>query len=386
MKIYLDNNATTIIDPRVKEALEPFLSNEFANPSSPYESGMKVRRRLEEARSSVARLIDASSEREIFFTSGGTESNNTAIRSALKSFPNKKTIIISAVEHSSIKQLVEHLSQEGYRVVTIGVSKTGLFNWNQFLDALTDDVAIASIMWANNETGVLFPIKKIGRELKQRNILFHVDAVQAVGKTPVNLKDTDINYLSFSAHKFHGPKGIGVLYVRESSPFHALMIGGRQERDRRAGTENVAGIMGLEAALKLTQENDLNQIAELRNKLEEEFVEKVSGSFINGKAESRIPNTTNITIPGIEAETFLIRLSELGIEASSGSACLTGALEPSHVLMAMGHTSESASGSIRFSLSRFTTEGQIDETLRVIPKLIDELRKLNERPVAMRQA
>ena len=206
MKIYLDNNATTIIDARVKEALEPFLSNEFANPSSPYESGMKVRRRLEEARSSVARLIDASSEREIFFTSGGTESNNTAIRSALKSFPNKKTIIISAVEHSSIKQLVEHLSQEGYRVVTIGVSKTGLFHWNQFLDVLTDDVAIASIMWANNETGVLFPIKKIGRELKQRNILFHVDAVQAVGKTPVNLKDTDINYLSFSAHKFHGPK------------------------------------------------------------------------------------------------------------------------------------------------------------------------------------
>jgi len=383
MKIYFDNNATTPVDPQVKEAMDPFLSGLFANPSSPYESGSQVRRLVEQARCHMAQLLGARSERDIMFTSGGTESNNTAIRSALKLFPHKKKIVISAVEHSSVKNLCDHLSKEGYHVVSVGVSKTGSFNWNQLIESLGDEVAIVSVMWANNETGVLFPIQDIGRELKRRNILFHVDAVQAIGKIPIHLNKMEIDYLSFSAHKIHGPKGIGALYVREGSPFQAFILGGRQERDRRAGTENVAGIIGLEVALKLAQGNDLNKIAEFRNRLEERLTQNVGGSFINGKAEPRIPNTTNLTIPGIEAETFLIRLSQLGIEASSGSACLTGALEPSHVLMAMGHSRELASSSLRFSLSRLTTTEQIDYALEVIPKLVDELRQLNER-VAVR--
>jgi len=408
MKIYFDNNATTPVDPQVKEAMDPFLSGLFANPSSPYESGGQVRRLVEQARCHMAQLLGTRSEREIIFTSGGTESNNTAIRSALKLFPHKKKIITSAVEHSSVKNLCEHLSKEGYHVVSVGVSKAGSFNWNQLIESLGDDVAIVSVMWANNETGVLFPIQDIGRELKRRNILFHVDAVQAIGKIPIHLNKMEIDYLSFSAHKIHGPKGIGALYVREGSPFQAFILGGRQERDRRAGTENVAGIIGLAKALELSQdftpsppplkgredsakvrggsaillggkgEGKINQISILRNKLEEELVARVDVSFINGKAEARIPNTTNITIPGIEAETFLIRLSQLGIEASSGSACLTGALEPSHVLMAMGHSRELASSSLRFSLSRLTTTEQIDYALEVVPKLVCELRKLNE--------
>ena len=378
MKVYLDNNATTLLDPQVKEAMMPFLTDHYANPSSPYESGLRVRRMIEEARISVTQLLGARSEREIMFTSGGTESNNTAIGSALKTYPHKRKIVISAVEHSSIKNLCERLSSDGYQVISIGVSKPGAFNWNQFLSALDDDVAIVSIMWANNETGVLFPIQDISRELKKRNILFHVDAVQAVGKIKIDLSNTEINFLSFSAHKFHGPKGIGALYVRECTPFHPLILGGRQERDRRAGTEHVAGIIGLETALKLTQANNPDAIAHLRNKLEEELVSCLSESFINGQAERRIPNTTNITIPGVEAETLLIRLSQLGIEASSGSACLTGAIEPSHVLMAMGHSSELASNSIRFSLSRFTTVEQINYVLEMLPKLVGELRQLNQ--------
>ncbi len=380
MKVYLDNNATTLLDPQVKEAMMPFLTDHYANPSSPYESGLKVRRMIEEARINVAKLLGARSEREIIFTSGGTESNNTAINSALKTYPHKRKIVISAIEHSSIKNLCERLSSDGYQVISISVSKTGSFHWDQFLSALDDDVAIVSVMWANNETGVLFPILEISRELKKRNILFHVDAVQAVGKIKIDLGQTEIQFLSFSAHKFHGPKGIGALYIREGSPFHAFMLGGRQERDRRAGTENVAGIIGLETAFKLTQSNELSATTKLRNKLEEELVNRISGSFINGQAELRIPNTTNITIPGVEAETLLIRLSELGIEASSGSACLTGAIEPSHVLMAMGHSSELASSSVRFSLSRFTTLEQIDYVLETMPKLVYELRELNQEP------
>lgn len=374
MHVYLDNNATTPVAPQVKQAMEPYLTGLFANPSSLYESGQKVRRAIEESRADIARILGARFEREIMFTSGGTESNNTAIRCVLKAFPQKKTIMTTQVEHSSIKNLCESLAGEGYQIISIGVSKTGSFNWNQFTESLNDDVAIASIMWANNETGVLFPIEEIGKELARRQILFHVDAVQAVGKIPVDLKKINVDYFSLSAHKFHGPKGIGALYVRDSSPFHPFILGGRQERDRRAGTENVAGIIGLGAAAKLIQEDGDTKIAELRNRLEAGMLKQISDSFINGVSEVRIPNTTHITIPGIEAETFLIRLSGLGIEASSGSACLTGALEPSHVLMAMGHSEELALSSLRFSLSRLTTNEEIDYAIQEIPKLVNELR------------
>ena len=373
MKVYLDNNATTPIIPEVNEALKPYLTDYYANPSSLYESGQLVRRHVEEARENIARFLGVRG-REIIFTSGGTESNNTAIRSALKSFPLKKKIVTTQVEHSSIKNLCDTLVKEGYQVHSVGVSKNGSLNWSDFINALDANVVVVSIMWANNETGILFPIREIGEELKSRNILFHVDAVQAVGKIPVRLNEIHVDYLSFSAHKIHGPKGIGGLYVREGSAFQPLIVGGRQERDRRAGTENVAGIIGFERALKLAHSTDSQKISNLRDYFEIELTKQISDSFINGKNEARIPNTTNITIPGIEAESFLIRLSESGIEASSGSACLTGALEPSHVLMAMGLSEESASGSLRFSLSRLTTAEQIDYALDVIPKLVDELR------------
>ncbi len=384
MNIYLDNNATTIIDARVKAAMEPFLSELFANPSSPYESGNHVRRHVEDARNRIAEILGARSGREIVFTSGGTESNNSAIRSALQLFPEKKKIVISQVEHSSVKNLCDQLAKVGYQIISIGVLESGSLNWGQFLEALSPDVAIVSMMWANNETGVLFPVHEIAKILSEKKILFHVDAVQAVGKIPVRLKETTIDYVSFSAHKIHGPKGIGGLYIRETSPFQPFMLGGRQEHDRRAGTENTAGIAGLWAALELTVETDSNPIAQLRDELETGLTQKISGSFVNGGSEPRIPNTTNITIPGIEAETFLIRLSQLGIEASSGSACLTGALEPSHVLMAMGRSREFASSSIRLSLSRFTTAEQIHSVLETIPKLVTELRPLSQSPAGVR--
>ncbi len=376
MKAYLDNNATTRMAPEVEQAVQPFLSDYFANPSSLYQSGQYVRRCIEDARTSIAQILRVH-PRDLIFTSGGTESNNAAIRSALKLFPNKKRIVTTQVEHSSIKNLCEMLEHEGYQVHFVGVSKNGSLNWEEFIHSLNEDVALVSMMWANNETGVLFPIKEISQELKRRGILFHVDAVQAIGKIPIHLNEIQIDYLSFSAHKFHGPKGIGALYVREGTPFHPFIIGGRQERDRRAGTENAAGIIGFETALRTAALTDLNQIADLRNYFENEFTNLVSDSFVNGKSESRIPNTFNISIPGVEAETLLVRLSDLGIEASSGSACLTGALEPSYVLMAMGHSRELASSSLRFSLSRFTTSEEIDYALDVMPKLICELRQLN---------
>ncbi len=381
MFAYLDNNATTKVAPEVKKTMEPYFSHLYGNPSSLYEFGTKVRRIVEEARRDVAQLLGAKSEREIVFTSGGTESNQTAIRSALQVNLRRKRIVTSQVEHSSVKNFCQQLAREGYEVIAVDVLENGALDWNVFERVLTDEVAIVSLMWANNETGVLFPIGRIAQTVKEKGILLHVDAVQAVGKIPIRLDQTPIDYLSFSGHKFHGPKGIGGLCVRESSPFLPLFVGGRQERDRRAGTENVPGIVGLASALKMavqSMNHESEKISSLKNRLEEELLRQIPESFVNGGKESRIPNATNITIPGIEAEALLIRLSEAGIAASSGSACLTGALEPSHVLQAMGLSEELAFSSLRFSLSRFTTSEEIDFALQVVPKLVYELRTLSK--------
>ncbi|OGW90202.1 MAG: cysteine desulfurase NifS [Omnitrophica bacterium RIFCSPLOWO2_01_FULL_50_24] len=379
--IYLDNNATTKVAPEVREAMEPFYSETFGNPSSLHSFGKEVRRCVEEARDDVARLMGAAHGREIVFTSGGTESNNTAICSALKSVPSRKTIVTTEVEHSSVRVLVQRLGTEGYHVISVNVTPTGALDLNALENALTGDVAMASIMWANNETGVLFDLEQVAQIVKQKGILLHVDGVQAVGKIPVDLARVPIDFLSFSAHKFHGPKGAGALYVRDRTPFYPHLVGGRQERDRRAGTENVAGIIGLSRALELAVSHvktDATRVASLRDRLESALASQIAESFVNGKSESRIPNTTNITIPGIESETFLIRLSERGIAASSGSACLTGAVEPSHVLAAMGRSRQEALGSVRFSLSRYTTSEDIDFTIGVVPKLVRELREFNQ--------
>ena len=381
MFAYLDNNATTQVAPEAKQAMEPFLSDLYGNPSSLYEFGAKVRRKIEEARADIAQRLGMKSERELIFTSGGTESNHTAIRSALKANSGRRRIVTSQVEHSSVRNLCCALETEGYEIVTIGVSKSGALDWETFESALTDETALVSIMWANNETGVLFPIERLAKKIKSKGILFHVDAVQAIGKIPVNLKQVPVDFISFSGHKFHGPKGIGALYVRNGSPFFSLFFGGSQERDRRAGTENVAGIIGMACALKLAVvflKKNSKQIRLLRDRLEEGFLQNIPDSFVNGSKEVRIPNTTSITIPGIEAETLLIRLSQAGIAASSGSACLTGALEPSHVLEAMGVPDALSRSSLRFSLSRFTTSGEIDFALQIIPELVHELRQLNQ--------
>lgn len=377
--IYLDNNATTQVAPEVVSEMKPFLENDYANPSSLHGAGQKVRRAVEEARDQVARSLGLKSSRGIIFTSGGTESNNTAIRSALKANPHHRRIVTSVVEHSSVKYLCEEFQKKDYEVIFIGVGQTGAIDWNALEQALTSEVAVVSVMWVNNETGVIFPIEPIAELTHGRGILLHVDAVQAAGKLPIDLSKIPVDYVSVSAHKFHGPKGIGALYVREGAPYHPLLIGGSQERARRAGTENVSGIIGLAHALKMAYEQldeVSNRIQTLRDYFERELLRLVPDSFVNGKAAPRVFNTTNVTIPEIHAETFLIRLSELGICASAGSACLTGALEPSHVLTAMGHSREFALGSVRLSLSRYTTPNEIDRARELIPPLVEELRGL----------
>ena len=332
--IYLDNNATTKVAPEVLEAMTPYFSEQYGNPSSLYDFGTQIRRVIEEIRVQVARHLGAKSEREIVFTSGGSESNHTAIHSALESRPNRKRIVTTQVEHSSVLNLCQTYQRKGYEVIFLGVSKTGALDWEAFEKSITDETAIVSIMWANNETGVLFPIEKIASYVKSKNILLHVDAVQAVGKIPIRLSQFPIDYLSLSAHKFHGPKGIGALFIREGAPFSPLFVGGRQERDRRAGTENVPGIVGLAKALSLAHKQfetvpgtagtgfenlsrnvpgtGISRIEHLRNDLEQSLLAGIPDSFINGKAEPRVSHTTNITIPGIESETLLIRLSQAG--------------------------------------------------------------------------
>lgn len=379
--IYLDNNATTKVANEVLEVMRPFFTDSYGNPSSLYGFGQASRRTVEEARGEIQKLLGAKSEREIIFTSGGTESNHLAILSALRSNPTRKRIMTSQVEHSSVKNLCQSLGREGYEIIWIGVSPTGSIDLEALKAFLDESVALVSIMWANNETGVLFPIEQIAEITRKKKISFHVDGIQAVGKLEINLSNIPIDYLSFSAHKFHGPKGIGGLYAHEGAPLTPLFVGGRQERDRRAGTENVPGIIGEARALKLVMDHyseHSKQIRMLRDRLEEGLLRQIPDSFVNGRQEPRISNTTNITIPGIEAEVFLIRLSEVGIAASGGSACLTGALEPSHVLQAMGLSRELSASSVRLSLSRYTTAGEIDQALEVIPKLVRELRRLGE--------
>lgn len=378
--IYLDNNATTKTDTVVFRAMEPFFSGDYGNPSSFHGFGQKARHAVDQARMQTAKLLNARHEREIVFTGSGTESNNTALCSALKTNPSKKRIVTTAVEHSSIRNLCKALGREGKEIVSIGVSKSGALYWEEFEAALTEKVAVVSVMWANNETGVLFPIERIAQKVKERGILFHVDAVQAAGKIKIDCSKIPIDFLSLSAHKFHGPKGVGALFVREGIPFEPLVFGGGQELGRRSGTENVPGIVGFGEAAEIalqTLELERPRIARLRDRLEEELLRLIPESFVNGKNESRIPNTTNMTIPGIEAETFLIRLSETGVAASSGSACSTGALEPSHVLQAMGHSRGLAMSSIRLSLSRYTTEHEINEAANIIARLAPTLREIN---------
>ena len=377
--IYLDNNATTKIAPEVLEEMLPYLKEMYGNPSSNHTFGAQLRKKIEEARAMVAKLLNAEPE-EIIFTSCGTESDNTAIASAVESLPGKKHIITSRVEHPAVLNFFKHLERKGYRITFIQVDKQGRLELDEFSRAIDDDTAVVSLMYANNETGVIFPLAEIGEMLKEKGILFHTDAVQAAGKIPIDIKKLSADMLSLSGHKLHAPKGVGALYVRKGTRFHSYIIGGHQEYGRRAGTENVASIVGLGKACELAGENLYNEmpyLKALRDKLENTLLTPCPDARVNGDANNRLPNTTNLSFEYVEGEAILLRLNEFGICASSGSACTSGSLEPSHVLRAMGVPATAIHGSIRFSLSRYNTEEEIDKVIEIMPGLIKELRNLS---------
>jgi len=377
--VYLDNNATTAIAPEIFQAMQPYLSEYYGNPSSMHNFGGQLHRKIEGAREQVASLMGAQPE-EIIFTSCGTESDNTAIMSALESFPNKKHVITTRVEHPAILNFCKHLLRKGYRVTFLPVDRRGQLDLKTLVQALDDDTAIVSIMYANNETGVVFPIAEIGEILKDRKILFHTDAVQVAGKIPIDTRKLPVDMLSISGHKLHAPKGIGALYIRTGTRYYPYLIGGHQENGRRAGTENLASIIGFGRACVLARErlaDEATAVAKLRDKLESALIRMCPDASVNGDVEHRLPNTTNISFEFVEGEAILLRLDEHGICASSGSACSSGSLEPSHVLRVMGIPFTAIHGSIRFSLSRYNTEAEIDKVIEVMPAIIDDLRKIS---------
>lgn len=379
--IYLDNNATTRVDPLVVDAMLPFFTEQFGNPSSMHAFGDGVGRRIGEARAQVQALLGAEYDHEIVFTSCGTESDNAAIQSALQALPDRREIITSAVEHPAVLSLCRHLEQrEGYRLHVIPVDRKGRLDIGAYAAALSPRVAMASIMWANNETGTLFPVEQLAKLAKTFGILFHTDAVQAVGKVPMRLRDSVIDMVSLSGHKLHAPKGTGALFVRRGTRFRPLLRGGHQERERRAGTENTAGIVGLGKACQLAlahQETETSQVRFLRDRLETGILQRVGNCFVTGDLTNRLPNTSNIAFEFIEGEAILLHLNRAGIAASSGSACTSGSLEPSHVMRAMGIPLTAAHGSIRFSLSRETTAAEVDRVLEALPPIVDRLREMS---------
>ena len=375
--IYLDNNATTPVAPEVLDEMIPFLRDLYGNPSSMHTFGGQLHRKIEEAREKVAALLNAHPE-EIIFTSCGTESDNTAIMSAVESLPRKKHVITTRVEHPAVLNFCRHLARKGYRVTFVPVNNLGQLDTDFLFKSVDDDTAVVSIMYANNETGVIFPIAEIAEKLKERGVLFHTDAVQAGGKIPLDLKELPVDMLSLSGHKLHAPKGIGVLFVRRGTRFSPYVIGGHQERGRRAGTENVASIIGLGKACELAAQflhEEATALKVLCDRLENALLKCCPDARINGDIENRLPNTTNMSFEYIEGEAILLRLNEFGICASSGSACTSGSLEPSHVLRAMGIPYTAVHGSIRFSLSRYNTQQEIDKVIEVMPGIIRELRE-----------
>jgi len=378
--IYLDNNATTRVAPEVLEAMLPFFSERYGNPSSMHSFGGAVGKEMREARQQLADLLGCETD-EIIFTSCGTESDNTAIRSALAAQPEKRHIVTTRVEHPAVLSLCKFLERsQGYRVTYLGVDAEGRLNMKELEESLTDDTAVVSIMWANNETGVIFPIPEIARLVKSRGIMMHTDAVQAVGKVDINLRALDVDMLSLSGHKLHAPKGIGALYVRRKLPYRPYLIGGHQEHGRRAGTENTTSIIALGAAARIAKEHLVDEntrVRALRDRLEDGLLAAVPESRLNGHKTERLPNTSNISFKYVEGEAILLLLDQLGIAASSGSACTSGSLEPSHVLRAMGVPFTFAHGSIRFSLSRYTTQEDVDYVIKSLPPVIETLRKIS---------
>lgn len=378
--IYLDNNATTMVDPVVVEEMLPYFTEQYGNPSSMHQFGNKVGFALKKARKQVQTLLGAEHDSEIIFTSCGTEADSTAILSALRAQPDRKEIITTKVEHPAVLALCENLEKDGYTVHYLEVDGKGQIDMAEYKALLSDQVAVASIMWANNETGTLFPVLEMAEWARDAGIMFHTDAVQAVGKVPIRLQESAIDMLSISGHKLHAPKGVGVLYLRRGVRFRPLLRGGHQERGRRAGTENAASIIGLGKACELAEqamEFENSMVKAMRDRLEQGILAAVPHAFVTGDTANRLPNTANIAFEYIEGEAILMLLNKQGIAASSGSACTSGSLEPSHVMRAMGIPYTAAHGTTRFSFSRYNTMEEVERVIAAVPPIVAQLRKLS---------
>ena len=377
--VYVDNNATTKVAPEVLEVMLPYFSEYYGNPSSMHFFGGQVQKKVDEARAKVADFLGGEPS-EIVFTSCGTESDNAAILGTLDSYPEKRHLISTRVEHPAVGNVSTYLGRKGYRVTELSVDREGRLDLDELRESLTDETALVTIMYANNETGVVFPIEEIGEIVKARGVPFHTDAVQAAGKIPLHMKKSKIDMLSISGHKLHAPKGIGVLYIRKGTKFSPFMIGGHQEKGRRGGTENVPYIIGLGKACELAKKHldeENTKVKALRDYLEAKILEKIPNTLVNGDRVHRLPNTVNVSFEYVEGESILLLLSDLGICASSGSACTSGSLEPSHVLRAMGVPFTAAHGSIRFSLSTYNTKEEMDYIIEHLPPIIQKLRDIS---------
>ena len=378
--IYLDNNATTQVAPEVISTMLPFFDKYFGNPSSLHQIGAKSAAALKKAREQAAAFLRCR-ESELVFTSGGTESNNAAIHGVLEAAPDKRHIVTTRVEHPAVLEMCKHLERSGYDVTYVGVNREGTLDLDELEGAITGETAIVSVMAANNETGVVFPIDKIVDIVKPHGVPIHVDAVQAAGRIRIDLSTTEVDLLALSGHKVHASKGVGLLYIRRGTRTVPLIIGGGQEKGRRSGTENIPNIVGFGKALELAEEGmgtTLDEIRRLRDRLENGILENISNTVRNGAAEPRIANTSNISFEGLEGEAVLLLADGVGICASSGSACATGAIEPSHVLKAMGVPNSRSRGSIRFSLSRYTTEEEVDIVVKELPPIAQRLGALSD--------
>jgi cysteine desulfurase len=377
--VYVDNNATTKVAPEVLEAMLPYFSDLYGNPSSMHFFGGQVQRKVNEARGKVADLLGADPS-EIVFTSCGTESDNAAILGTLDSYPEKRHFVTSRVEHPAVGNVATYLGRKGYRITELSVDREGKLDLDELKEGLADGTGVVSIMYANNETGVVFPIEEIGQIVKEKGIPLHTDAVQAVGKIPLNLQKSTIDLLSLSGHKLHAPKGVGVLYIRKGTKFSPFLIGGHQEKGRRGGTENVPYIVALGKACELAKRNmkdENTRVKALRDYLEQKILEKIPNVLVNGDSNHRLPNTVSVSFEYVEGESILLMLSDLGICASSGSACTSGSLEPSHVLRAMGVPFTAAHGSIRFSLSVYNAKEEMDYIIEHLPPIIQRLRDIS---------
>jgi cysteine desulfurase len=377
--VYVDNNATTKVAPEVFEVMLPYFSEYYGNPSSMHFFGGQVQKKVDEARAKVADFLGAEPS-EIVFTSCGTESDNAAILGTLDSYPEKRHLISTRVEHPAVGNVSTYLGRKGYRITELSVDREGRLDLDELRESLTEETALVTIMYANNETGVIFPIEEIGEIVKARGISFHTDAVQAAGKIPLNMKKSKLDMLSISGHKLHAPKGIGVLYIRKGTKFSPFLIGGHQEKGRRGGTENVPYIIGLGKACELAKKHldeENTKVKALRDYLEAKLLDKIPNTLINGDRVHRLPNTVSLSFEFVEGESILLLLSDLGICASSGSACTSGSLEPSHVLRAMGVPFTAAHGSIRFSLSIYNTKEEMDYIIEHLPPIIQRLRDIS---------